>query len=511
MSALPDSIDLSELLGPSADPVAAGLTLRRLGGSSPEFGIDALEAIFEQRAALASSDPAILGGLLLGVHSLLLRNPPDVLRSIDPESIVHVDSELPPACPNRHLLIQLLMMLGSETSLRLAVQRLKENPPADWIAAAQVLSPLMQRTDWAIDAVFPELIDTLEHPALASAVLDVANHVYRSQRTDSHPAAARSAMLGSLLSAVVRQLERFESDPRSFGDDVPTVQRRLGEAVSLAVSLCDSLGLIGQDSSVPRLAEAAQLKHRRVQTEASGALARLGDEAGRQQLLMLAAEPSARLRVIAYAQELGIEDEVDPVFRTETAAAEAELAVWLSQPSQMGLPPTSIEAIDHRRQLWPGFSNPVDCHLVRFAYDMGTRFYSNVGIAGPIAFAMASNVADLPIDDIYAIYAGWHAEHDDIFAVAAAHMNDAQRRLVAPLEVHLNREGYESLELELIGFLLDEHAAVYSAQREGKPCRVITDGLETIPISIASRSRPLSPGDLWNLFKGRKMLRTFNP
>jgi hypothetical protein len=29
-------------------------------------------------------------------------------------------------------------------------------------------------------------------------------------------------------------------------------------------------------------------------------------------------------------------------------------------------------------------------------------------------------------------------------------------------------------------------------------------------VPIAYRSRPLDAGDLWNLYKGRKLLRTFN-
>jgi hypothetical protein len=70
--------------------------------------------------------------------------------------------------------------------------------------------------------------------------------------------------------------------------------------------------------------------------------------------------------------------------------------------------------------------------------------------------------------------------------------------------------GYESIKPELLGFFLDEQSGVFSAVREETACIVVTDGLETIEQVVAGRMRPLTPGDVFNLYKGRKMLRTFN-
>jgi hypothetical protein len=391
------------------------------------------------------------------------------------------------------------------------VDRLRSDPPSDWIAAAQIVSPLMQHDQWNVDAVFPALLDCLEFPSLASPLLDLANYVTRQGRVARHPAADRLSMLNHLLGEVSGRLGRFEEDPHSFGDDVSEVQSRLGESVSLAVSICDALGLIGDESSVGKLRQALQLTHRRVQCEAAGALASLGDEQGRQRLLELTADPAARLRAIRYADELGLGDQVDPRYRQETATSESELALWLSQPQQMGVPPTAIEVIDQRRMMWPSFTEPIDVYLVRFEYNFGSKRYSNVGITGPATFALSPDVAELPVDDIYAIYAGWHAEHPEIFTITADQFNEAQTRIVRQLQTHLEHTGYESIQPELLGFFLDEHAAVFRAERDGTVCRVVTDGLETIDQPIAGRLRPLAAGDLFNLFKGRKMLRVFNP
>ena len=68
--------------------------------------------------------------------------------------------------------------------------------------------------------------------------------------------------------------------------------------------------------------------------EAAAALARLGDEDGKQELVALAAEPVARLRVLAYARELNLLDEVEENYRSPVAEAEAELCAWLAEPTR---------------------------------------------------------------------------------------------------------------------------------------------------------------------------------
>jgi len=505
------TIELEPLLGPSADPAVAGLILRQVGSANPEMATALLTQLAANADQLRQSDPAIVGALLRGLHLLFLKGDPQAVAELDPLALATIDEALPKDCLNRHLLLHLLVMVRTAPALTTAVERLRAEPPRNWEASGQLLSPLMQHRDWTVEAIFPAILDTLAHPSMASPVLDLANFITREKLVDKHPAADRTAALASLLAGVTSRLERFEADPRSLGDDIPTVQARLAEAVALSVSLCDALGLVGQATTIPRLTETMQLTHRRVQTEAAGALARMGDPTGIEKLISLVSEPVARLRVIAYADELGLSDRIADHYRSQESDAEANMALWLSQPSQMGIPPTEVETLDRRHQYWPGYERPIDCFLVRFHYDLGGRSYSNVGISGPVTFALANNVADLPIDDIYAIYAGWHADHQQIFAIAPEHINDVQRRLVTRLAEHAIRAGYFSPHLELFGCFFEEEAAVFRAFRDDKSCRVITDGLESIHLPLVDRPRQPDAGDLWNLYKGRKILRTFNP
>jgi len=501
---------LEELLGESADPVDAGLALRELTEAAADQGVDLVRQLAARQDRLASSDPAIIGGLLSAVHTILLRSGPPAIVQLDPDSLTAIAKSLPAQAPNRALLLQLLAMIRTPESLQHLLHLLRIDPPQQWTAGAQILSPLMQHDDWDTGSLFPDALDCLQYPALASPLLDLANYLVRSGRVDRHPAADRAPMLNSLLGEVTQRLAGFEENPHSFGDSVETVHRTLGEAVALSVSLCDAVGLIGDESSIGKLNHTIELKHRRVQCEAAGALAQLGEDAGVKRLIDLTVDPAARLRAIHYLDELGEGGAVDDQYRSDAATAEAELALWLTHPAQMGVPPTAIEVIDNRRLMWPSFTDPVDVFLLRFEYNFGEQTYSNIGIAGPVAFALSSDLANLPIDDIYAIYAGWHAEHDDIFAIAADKFNDTQRRIMATYRKYLSRLGYDALEPELLGFFLDEQSGIFTATRDETQCLVVTDGLETIEQVTAGRPRPVTPTDVFNLYKGRKMLRTFN-
>lgn len=502
---------LDTLLAPNVDPVQGGMALKQLADDDKIDGEDLLSVLIERLADLDDADPALVGGLLRLIHIRALRGGSQTLGGLQPEWIIEITRRLSPQVANRHLMLQLLAMMRTTASLQGLNELLIDYPPRGWMAAGQILSPLMQSSDWPVDALFPDLLDRLDQPALAAPILDLCGHMVRSRQVNEHPAASRINTLNVLLGSVADRLGKFEEDPRSFGTDVDQVQAILGEAVALAVSLCDAVGLIGDSSSIGVLNKAAELRHRRVQCEAAGALARLGEGVGVQHLIALSAEPSARLRAIAYADELGAGDKIDETYRTPHATAEAELALWLSQPQQMGVPPTRVEVVDSRRLLWPSFHDPVDVFLVRFEYALGERQYSNIGIAGPTTFALSADVADLPPEDIYAIYAGWHAEHDDIFTVPAKELNDAQYRLIEPIQIHLQRAGYEDLKIRLLGFFLDETAAIFSGTRDDTECLVVTDGLETMDLPTAGRARPVQSEDMFHLYKGRKMLRTFNP
>jgi hypothetical protein len=73
------------------------------------------------------------------------------------------------------------------------------------------------------------------------------------------------------------------------------------------------------------------------------------------------------------------------------------------------------------------------CHLFRFTYVFGDAQYTNVGIAGPACYAFGCDLSDLPPDDIFAAFAGWHAEHDEMYEFAVTELHEAEHAEVARL------------------------------------------------------------------------------
>ncbi len=193
------------------------------------------------------------------------------------------------------------------------------------------------------------------------------------------------------------------------------------------------------------------------------------------------------------------------------AVAEAELALWLAQPQQLGLPPHTIEPIDQRMLYWPSFDEPQACFLFRFQYRLPQGEWSNIGMAGPLIHSFAADLADLPVSDIYAAFAGWHAEHPEIYEIPAEHWNSAHQRLVAPLVRSLEEHQHQVIKPLWLGFFLGEICIVAETMVDEASGVAVTDGLETIWYPSVGRTRPLGPFEAYSIFKGRKMLRTFNP
>jgi hypothetical protein len=313
---------------------------------------------------------------------------------------------------------------------------------------------------------------------------------------------------------LAQSLSRLEEQPPGAGDSPHELSRRVAQGVALAVSLCDALALIGDRSVVGKLYQALEVRHRRLRTEAAAALARLGEEQGRAELVALAAEPTARLRVLAYANELGLADRIEPQYATPEARAEAELCVWLAEPTQYGVPPTACELFDHRKQQWPGFAAPVDCYLFRFQYvltvDERERSYSNIGIAGPLVHAFVADLGDLPPDDIYAAFAGWQAQHEEIREYDVARLSQSERLEMERLKRRLHDAGFSQIEPQRMGYFFGDKALVATASREGVDGVAIADFTDIVFFPTKHRRRPLGVEEAYAIYKGRRLLKAFN-
>ena len=218
-------------------------------------------------------------------------------------------------------------------------------------------------------SLFPRLLNAMSSPAVAAPILDLANFLTREKLVPLHPAAEVADELVNLLGELVQTLLLLEERPDQFGDSPQEVSQRVARGMALAVSLCDALALIGDKRAIGKLYQRTA-RGTSPPANRSGARPWPGSakKQGATELVQLAAEPIARLRVLAYAEGTGHPGQDRAAIATPEARAEAELCVWLAEPTQYGVPPTSCELFDHRQQHWPGFDEPVDCYLFQFQY-----------------------------------------------------------------------------------------------------------------------------------------------
>lgn len=418
---------------------------------------------------------------------------------------------LPPDFRSRAYLLRILATARDPDSL---------GALADWFVAAPLvgsedtaiaLGPLMQFKDYDPAPLFPRLLDAMSRPATAAAVMDLANFVTREQLVDTHPATERRTTLIELLGQLAGQLGVIEELRDQPAETSEMLAQRVEDGVALAVALCDALAQIGDKAAVGKLYQTMELAHRRLRTEAAAALAKLGEEAGQQTLLELVSEPITRLRVLAYAEELNLLDKIEPEQMNASARAESELALWLAQPSQLGIPPTSLELVDERTQYWPGYDEPIDCFLFRFHYQFGDAEYANIALVGPVTHAFAADLENIPHSDIYAAFAGWQAQHEDIFEVDLADWDEGLVYEAERLERLLHDTGYEAIQMIRLGFFLGEKALVARATKDGQPCLAVADIHDVFSYRTDPGPRAIGANEAYAIYKGRKLLRTFNP
>ena len=381
--------------------------------------------------------------------------------------------------------LQMLAAQPDEESIDLLADLLSHSPPEDWKQVALALSP-MWRADSETLALFYDRLDTRSlHPSTLAILIDLAGFSLRKGKLTEHPWQLRQAELVSLLGSV-----------------------------SLTISLCDALGLIGNPQNAsPVLLQAMQLSHRRIQTEAAAALVRLGIPEGRERLIALASDPAARLRAVSYAEELDCADGIDANLREPLALAEAELTSWLTSPEQFGIPPQRLELIDTRTLYWPGYEEPQACYIFRYEYVLPSGQVANLGIAGPATHAFTADLTRLPVDDVYASFAGWQVEHEDIFEIPMTQLNVAQRSEADRLIGCLLDQQLQVTEPVALTFFLGEVALIAEVEGEGERSNgyAMTDGIETLHMRSQGSPTDLTPAMIVALYRGRKLLRTFNP
>jgi hypothetical protein len=411
----------------------------------------------------------------------------------------------------RNHLLRWLATEGSEPAIEVWTDLICDDPPEHRLGIVLAFAPLMQKgfqpPEWMLSKL---LTHATGHSQIAPAIFDMFNFYFREGKVDEHPAQERIGALTELLGQLSLQLGRIEEGNFPAGFEAGQVNQLVSDSVSLIVALCDTFAQLKHEPAIGKLHQAMSLRHRRVQTEAAAALAQLDDELGKSTLISLAEQPVARLRVLAYAEELGFKDEISLELQGEIALAESHLAIWLSEPEQMGLSPSDIEFLDSREMYWPSYEHPVLCYLFKYSYGSGEQTHQNIGICGPLTHAFAADIQHLTHDDIFAAFAGWQTVHNEIYQISISRAQQAfpndWRRLVGQLD----GEGFDDLELQMAASFFGELVLIADATQDGQTGTAIADGRKTSWFSHGNSTAPIDWQMAYAIWRGREMLSSFN-
>ena len=412
---------------------------------------------------------------------------------------------------NRRFFLRMLSTLGGREELEMFSELIATDPPKDQRAIMDAFTPLFQSDDPQRQALFPRLLDALQYVQVAAIVLDLANYLNKQGIINPHPMHDRETQAVELLGGLIQRLELITEQP----GQTPKAASQITESVALAISLCQAITLMNAKSAIGKLNQMLKLQHRRCRAEAAFTLLALGETDGQLELVEMAGDPSTRLRALAYAEELRILDQVPRRFKTPMARAEAELVTWLSEPNRFGMPPKSCELLADRCLYWPGYDEPIDCYLYRYTYPMPNSEHTNLGVVGPLTFAFVEDVTCLTEDDLFALFAGWQATHEEILQFTTDQWTDEQQTIASVLMQQLEESRYENAQPQLLGSFFGEPVLICSAElpargEANEVGHLLADSNGFTWLKHEPSRLPIRAVHAWSVFKGRKLLKSFN-
>jgi hypothetical protein len=121
-----------------------------------------------------------------------------------------------------------------------------------------------------------------------------------------------------------------------------------------------------------------------------------------------------------------------------------------------------------------------------------------------------ADLANRPVDEIYATYAGWQAEHEEIFEVPVEQLNASQRLEADRLEQSLRALDYEIEQSIALAMFFGEVSLVANVRKADTTFCAVTDGNELICFPTTNHPASMNAEVVVCIFRGRKLLRTFN-
>lgn len=412
--------------------------------------------------------------------------------------------------PNHVLRCQLLAMVIGMGNVSEWIDLICNDPPQSAERIDLAFAPVVG--DDLIGA--KEISHLIEHGtanlAVAAPIYELANREYREKRIDEHPAKNRLVPICELTGSLIARLGMIEEGSLPANSTPESVAQIVQESVALAIALIDTMALLDFEPGIVKMNQAVELKHRRIQVEAAAGMARLDDEAGKQRLVELAQHPVIRPRVIAYAKEVGIENQISLEHRGAIAQAESELAIWLSLPDQMGLAPSSIRLVEQRELFWPSYDDPVPCYLFEFEYGSDENAFRNIGINGPLTHAFSNDIRHLDRSDQFSAFAGWQTLSNEIYLIPVDRAKEVIPKELGHLNRLLEEHPFKKTGINTLASFFEKHVLIADGTLNGEEGTMIVEDSDCSWFSQGNARLPIDWHLAFDIWKGRKLLSNFN-
>jgi hypothetical protein len=151
-----------------------------------------------------------------------------------------------------------------------------------------------------------------------------------------------------------------------------------------------------------------------VRAESWWSAAKLGDERGIAALAEASADARHGSRALAYLEELDRLDAAPASAMTDEHRVLAEMADWLSYPTEFGRFPDALRVLDTRELFWPPTNDRRRLWLIDFTYEAcegREKRETGVGMVGSITFALFGETTEsMSPEDLYALHCVWELQ-----------------------------------------------------------------------------------------------------
>jgi hypothetical protein len=123
---------------------------------------------------------------------------------------------------------------------------------------------------------------------------------------------------------------------------------------------------------------------------------------------------------------------------------------------------------------------------------------------------VTADLTGLALEDVYAVYAGWHARHDQIRCVERGAWSEEHRSAADQLASRLQDAGYLVDEPEWLGEIFGDLVLASEAKRNDEYGLVMADARGYQWLTVGPGPRRLGAREAWWLYLGRRLLSIFN-